>query len=500
MKRVKNPYDKVVSLSRETHLLISAMQILEWDQETYMPHDAADIRAQQLEYLTSLIHKKKTSSSFDKALSLAEKLDLDEEKKAALREWRKDFNKAKKLPISFEKAFSNLTSKAMTVWRKAKADNSFKTFRPYLEKIVHLCRKKADYLGYQAHPYDALLDLFEPDMTVSRIEPLFTRLQEKLTPLTKEITTRFIPNTQCLEGHFSIDGQKNLSLHLLHLMGLEKGFSRLDESAHPFCMGSHPTDIRLTTHIKTHSFTPNFFAVMHEAGHALYDRDLPLEQFGTPLAEAVSLGIHESQSRFWETIIGHSRPFWDYFYPILQKQFPGNFGSTPYETFYRAIHKVQPSLIRIFADEVTYSLHIILRFKIEKMLIEGSLKVKELPEVWNAKMKEYLGILPPNDAEGCLQDIHWSMGTFGYFPTYALGNLYAASFFAAFTKQHPEWKEKVAGGHLHFIVEWLKNGIHRYGRRFSPEQLLHRVTHTHLSEEPYIHYLTEKYQRFFNRD
>lgn len=290
------------------------------------------------------------------------------------------------------------------------------------------------------------------------------------------------PNKQLKFGH-----------DILHAMGFDKKSSRLDESVHPFCCGLHPKDVRMTTRLESDSLMSNIFSVLHEGGHALYNQGLPESEFGSPLGEQISLGIDESQSRWWETLIGHSLPFWTHFYPRLQKLFPDNLGAVSLDDFYRAINRVHPSFIRVDADEVTYSLHIILRFELEKALIEGSLPVKEVPDAWNAKMKEYLGITPHTLSEGCLQDIHWSSGGIGYFPTYTLGNLYAAQFFTAFEKAHPRWKEQLAHGELGFIAAWLKENIHRHGREFTSTELVERVTKLPLSEAPFINYLTTKY-------
>jgi carboxypeptidase Taq len=283
---------------------------------------------------------------------------------------------------------------------------------------------------------------------------------------------------------------------LLAQLPLEGDFTRLDLSAHPFSLALHPHDSRITTRILPGNLMSNLFSVLHESGHALYEMDLPAEQFGTPLGEPVSLGIHESQSRWWETLIGHSRPFWTCYYPLVQDAFP-SLKKIPLEKFYHAINKVAPSFIRVEADEVTYCLHIIVRFEIELALVSGDLAVSDLPYAWNEKMKDLLGITPKNDREGCLQDIHWSLGDFGYFPTYALGNLFAAHFFTAFKKQHPDWEERVAAGDLVFIRDFLKTNIHSLGKQYSSDELAKRVAHKPLSETAYCQYLKNKYSEIY---
>jgi carboxypeptidase Taq len=280
-------------------------------------------------------------------------------------------------------------------------------------------------------------------------------------------------------------------------MGFSNLNSRLDLTVHPFCSGIHPTDVRMTTRVHPQLPMSNIFAVLHEGGHGLYEMHLDPQHFGTPLGSAASLGIHESQSRFWETLIGHSYSFWEHFFPLLKAEFPTQLATVSLADFYQAINCVKPNLIRIEADEVTYNLHIIIRFEIEKALIEGSLKVREVPEAWNEKMREYLGVSPDFAGEGCLQDIHWSFGGFGYFPTYTLGNLFAAQFFAAFEQAHPDWKQHVSQGRLDFIRNWLRDNIHRYGRQFPSTELCQKVTGKPLSVDPFIHYLKSKYHALY---
>jgi carboxypeptidase Taq len=278
---------------------------------------------------------------------------------------------------------------------------------------------------------------------------------------------------------------------------MDTAYTRLDLSSHPFSLALHPHDSRITTRIIPDKFMSNIFSILHEAGHSLYEMGLPIATWGTPLSDAVSLSIHESQSRWWETLIGRSFPFWKSFYPMLQKELPNHFKKVSLENFYRAINKFAPSFVRVEADEVTYCLHVILRFEIEKELVKGNLQVSDLPAAWNEKMKEYFGIVPPNDTLGCLQDIHWSLGDFGYFPTYALGNLFAAQFFRTFAKKFPDWTERVSQGELHFIREWLKMNIHRFGRMYNAEELVKKVTGKPLSETAYCSYLKKKYTEIY---
>jgi carboxypeptidase Taq len=500
-----SPYNKLHTLSKAISLMSSIESLLNWDLETHMPKEATELRSQQIELMDGFIHRQRTGNGFAKALSVLINLETGEvtdsnlspPQIAALREWRRDYLRAVKLPNAFVKQFSKATSAASHAWKSAKEHNDFKAFAPYFEKVVSLSRKKADILGFTEHPYDALLDLFEPEMKVSFLTPVFSKLKMSLTQLLKDISVNPPFPDDFLSRHCPYHKQLDFAHKILHQMGFHASVSRLDTSVHPFCTGMQPKDTRMTTKIHPADVMANIGAVLHEGGHGLYNMNLPVEQYGSPLGEQVSLGIDESQSRWWETLIGLSRAFWQHFFPLLQKEFPEQFSGVLLDDFYHAINSVKPSLIRIEADEVTYNLHVIVRFEIEKGLIEGTLKVKDLPDAWNSKMREYLGVCPEFDGQGCLQDIHWSLGYIGYFPTYTLGNLYSVQFFEAFEKAHPNWKEQVAQGSLDFIRDWLKENIHRHGRQFRPGELCQRVTGKPLSQEPYVDYLTRKYRGLY---
>ncbi|HSX10240.1 MAG TPA: carboxypeptidase M32 [Chlamydiales bacterium] len=491
-------------LSVEIHTLNSILGLLHWDQETYMPPGGISPRSHQISLLSTLIHEKKTSRKFKECLGkLANKSTwkpkvkgLSKPDLAMLREWEKDFARATKLPSSFVKTFAQVTSEASQIWSAAKKDNNFKIFAPFLEKIIGLCRQKAEILGFEDHPYDALLETYEPCMTTRKVGAIFDPLQKELRQLLKKIKSSPQIDNRFLQKKVDEAKQTEMSGLILSHLPIDMAFTRLDLSAHPFSMALHPHDSRITTRILPRGFMSNIFSVLHESGHSMYEMGLPLKTWGTPLSEAVSLSIHESQSRWWETLIGRSLPYWRHTYPLLQKILPA-LKKVPLDRFYRAINKVTPSLIRVEADEVTYCLHVIIRFEIEKQLISGTLNVSDLPDAWNAKMEEYLGITPPNDAQGCLQDIHWSLGDFGYFPTYALGNLFAAQFFTAFAKEYPDWEDEVGKGNLGFIREWLKENIHQWGRMYNSEELAKRVTGKPLSEAAYCAYLKKKYSALY---
>lgn len=498
-KNAQTEYNKLFDLSRQARILEGISAHLGWDSETYLPDGAHGIRAEQRELLAKQIHKQRTAPTYHKQLQkvAAAKQGLNPRQRAALREWERDYQHATCLPNSFVSQFSKLTSQAAIVWREARAQNNFSAFAPWLQKIVDACRKKADFIGYKNHPYDALLDLYEPYLTSAEVTELFGSIKPSIEKLVHDIGKAKQVEDRIFSGKFSEVNQLALSNEVLNAVGYDRSRGRLDLSAHPFSNAAHPSDSRITTHVHTDDLLSCLLAVLHEFGHALYELNLPQEDYGSPLCDTISHGIHESQSRFWETRIGLSKPFWTYALPLLQKHFPKVFDRVTPLQLYRAANKVKPSLIRIEADEVTYTLHIILRYELELQLIEGSLKIKDLPEAWNAKMKASLGVTPKSNAEGCLQDIHWSMGSFGYFPSYSLGNIYAAHFFPTFAKQHPHWEEAVAKGDFAFISDWLRDNIHCYGRQYSGKELLKKITGTAVSPQAYIAYLNGKYRDIY---
>jgi carboxypeptidase Taq len=504
MKPAEQDFQKIVELSKHARILQGIVSILDWDQETYMPPGSTGIRSEQLETMAGIIHREKTSRKFATALSKLidiptgklKSKNLTPQQMASAREWRRDYLHDTALTSKFVEEFAKVTSQAVIAWRTAKKENAFQQFAPYLDRIVQLCRKKTDLLGYQKHPYDALLDQYEPDITTQEVSALFSKLRSQLTPLIKKMAPQPVED-RFLFGQWDQAKQMIFSHKLLDAMGYDQHKGRVDFSAHPFSSSSHPTDSRITTRIHPESLMSNIFAILHEGGHALYEMGLPQNHYGTPLGEARSLGVHESQSRWWETRIGLSKPFWQYFFPLLKETFKGQLDQITLDTFYRAINKVEPSFIRIEADEVTYPLHIILRFELEKGLIEGSLNVRDIPDAWNTKMEEYLGIIPSTNAEGCLQDIHWSMGALGYFPTYTLGNLYAAHLFEAFVKDHADWEKQVAAGRLEFIKLWLHDQVYQYGRFYTTQELLKKATGKAFSAEAYLQYLKKKYAALY---
>jgi carboxypeptidase Taq len=498
MARSQDPFSKLHKRSLRIAKLQSIRALLEWDLETYLPKAAGGFRSDQLELLAEEIHKELTSNSYKKALNNF--IDIETGKiqgdypphlQKAAKEYRKNYLQEMKLPTSFVKKFTKTTSTALPAWDQAKKTNNFSLFAPHLEKIVLLCKKKADLLGYKEHPYDALLDLYEPDLTVKTLTPLFNELKTALTSLLAQIKQKPLPSP--LTGHFPKEAQDKLSSYILEKMGFSKETSRLDLSSHPFCTGIHPLDIRMTTRIDPSCPLSSLYSVLHEGGHGLYHQNLPIEHYGTPLCDAISYGIDESQSRLWETIIGKSRAFCHFIHPTLQQLFPEALSHLSTEELYKKVNRVIPSEIRVESDEVTYSLHIILRFEIEKELIEGTLSVKDIPEVWNEKMQTYLGITPSYASKGCLQDVHWAMGGIGYFPSYTLGNLLAAQLFSTIKKAFPDWDKKVQQGEFSFLSTWLKEKIHCHGKLYTASEVIQQVTGKPLGVKDYITYLTEKH-------
>ena len=399
-----------------------------------------------------------------------------------------------KLDAEFVKMFSALASQSIPLWAYAKENQNFAVFAPQLEQFIAISRQKAELLGYEKHPYDALLDEHEPGMTTEKLDQLFSTIKQPLIDLVKKSRTQN-PSKEIFLGDFDPGKQIAFCNEVLKTMGLNMDRARLDRTHHPFTLGMHPQDVRLTTNNNPHDMRSVLSSTIHEGGHGLYHQGLPIEQFNTPLGQDVSTGIHESQSRIWQTCIGLSKPFWQYFFPKLQTSFPEPFQDISFEEFYTAMVEVSPSLIRVEADELTYTLHIILRYELEKELIEGALAVQNIPMRWQAKMQEYLGVEPEHDGEGCLQDIHWALGYFGYFPTYALGNMYAAQLFHSFIQEHPNWEERVRKGDMHFIRDYLKENVHQHGRRYSPEELVERATGEKLNAQYYIDYLKQKYEK-----
>ena len=485
--------------------LASASTVLQWDQEVYMPENGADARSMALSQISDLVHKKFVDLDGDGLLSTLKKR-LDQKKitgknAVIVRETWRSFERERKLPQAFVRELSEVASKAHHVWVKARRENNFKLFLPWLKRIVSLKRREAEFVGYLDSPYDALIDAYEPGLTTRDAAIVLNDLKDFLVPFLKELKrSRVRADHTRILGTFPLDKQRSFNRFVSEKMGFNYASGRIDESTHPFTTAFHTSDVRITTRCKENDIFYALASTIHETGHALYEQGLPSEHFGTPLGEAISFSIHESQSRLWENTIGKSRPFWKYFYPKLQKEFPKPFRRIPLDDFMRSINEVKPSLIRTEADEVTYNLHIILRFEIEREMIEGTISLEDLPKIWKAKMKEYIGIDVPSDDVGVLQDVHWSGGNIGFFPTYALGNLYAAQFHAAMKRDVPDLDAQIAAGHLPVPREWLRKQIHLHGKTYTSADIVKKVTGEYPTSRYFIDYLKAKYGKLYQRD
>ncbi len=507
-----NPLSFLTSLQSkltEIQHLRDAAAVLSWDQETYMPAGGGQARAEQIATLQTLAHDKFISTETEELLTawideptgqIRKDLqsELDHTTKALLRETWRDFSRAKKLPSLFVHRLQRECSLAQQVWAEARKNNDFKSFLPNLRTLLALKIEEAQYLGYEQSPYDPLLDNYEPGATTAQLTPLFSTLRKRMVFLLQQVlNSSHKPNEALLTQAFETEKQLEFGRMVLVKMGYQFERGRLDLSAHPFTTSFHPTDVRVTTRVFEHDLSSCLFSCLHEGGHGLYEQGLLPKYYGTPLAEPVSLGIHESQSRLWENCVGRSRPFWQHFYPLLQKTFARQLMGIPFDDFYPAINMVKPSLIRVEADELTYNLHIMVRFEIELALIEGQLQVEDLPTAWNEKMQDYLGTQPERDAEGVLQDVHWSMGAFGYFPTYTLGNLYASMFYEQALQEISGLEESIAQGSLLPLRDWLNQNIHQYARQFTSKEIIQRVTGHPLSSEPFLNYLERKFGELY---
>lgn len=481
--------------------LQSAAAVLSWDQETYMPRGGASARADTLAMLQGAAHERFVSPAMDDLLARWMDVETgaifdpepDPAARALLREVFRDYRRARRLPTAFVELLEKTCALAQEAWVAAREAGQFARFLPSLEQIVALKREEASLLGYQDSPYDPLLDAFEPGMTTARVTALFADLKTRISPLLRRVQDSTARINALPSGPYEPEQQIRFGRLALTAMGYDFERGRLDRSAHPFTTGFHPTDVRVTTRVASNDLTTCLFSCLHEGGHGLYDQGLDPAHWGTPLGEAVSLGLHESQSRLWENCVGRSMEFWRHFYPLLKEAFPDALAPVSLDAFHVAINTVRPSLIRTEADELTYNIHIILRFELEQALIGGTLLPRNLPEAWNAAMREALGVVPAHDAEGVLQDIHWAHGAFGYFPTYTLGNLYAAQFWRQAQRDIPDLPTLIEGGRFEPLANWLRDRIHRWGRTFTCEELLVRVTGEGLNPDHFLDYLEEKY-------
>jgi len=490
-------YANLVERSQRIALLGSSAGVLHWDMETYMPSGGAPHRARQVSLISGMTHEMFTAPEMGEWLSTVERSPLvaDRESDAAVnvRELRREYDRSVKVPKALVEELSRVTALAHNVWREARRRSDFQAFQPTLERIVELKREQADAIGTGPTRYDALLDGYEPGMTVAEMRRVFDALTAELSPFVERIVASGrTPDRTILRRDYPAEGQAVLGRIVAENIGFDLTSGRIDTSAHPFTISFGPGDTRLTTRYAVHDVGSSLFSVLHEGGHGMYDQGLEPEHYGTPRGEPVSLGIHESQSRMWENFVGRSRSFWEYALPIARGIFPGALSGVSMDAIYWAVNDVRPSFIRVEADEATYNLHVLLRFDLEQRIIGGDLATTDIPAAWNERFAQLLHTTPPDDARGCLQDVHWSGGSFGYFPTYTLGNLYAAQFFAQAQQDLGDLDGMLRRGQFRPLLDWLREKIHRQGMRYRAGDLVRRVTGRPLDHRPLMEHLRTK--------
>jgi carboxypeptidase Taq len=496
-------YQQFRELVGEVFDLDAVGAILEWDQQTCMPSGGAQVRAMQIATINRLWHEKLSGDEFYAALKAAKEetasLDPDSDEVRVVRHMEREVDRWRKVPSEWVSEFKRMTALAHQSWEEARANDDFAHFQPHLEEIVKLRRDYSDFFAPHDHPYDPLLDYFEPGMKTSEVKAVFDELRPRQVELVREIAERGAPvDDAVLHQGYDESRQWDFGIEVARTIGYDFECGRQDKAAHPFTTSFGIGDVRITTRFDPKYLGTALFGTIHEAGHAMYDQGVSPSLDRTDLITGASYGVHESQSRMMENLIGRSRSFWVGFYPRLQEYFPSQLGEVDLESFYRAINKVEPSLIRVEADEATYNLHIMLRFEIELGLLENKLSVADLPEVWNSKMEEYLGLAPPNDADGVLQDVHWSSGYIGYFATYSLGNLMASQIWDKMEEDIPDLTNQIERAQFTELLSWLRENVHQHGAKFEPLELLQRITGNTLSVEPYLHYLSTKFGDIYN--
>jgi carboxypeptidase Taq len=489
------PYRKLLKRCRQIALISTTTEALAWDLETGMPSKALDFRAEQLTHLSGLKHRLFTATSVGEWIAACEQQGFspDSDEAANVREWRRLYNRATKIPASLVEKFERTRTHARAVWREARQRSEFKRFKPYLKKLVDLNRRRADCWGFTDSPYDALLGEFEPGARSTEIRALFADLRPALGGILPSAMERSAAQpADLVAGDYPVAAQQAFNREVAEAIGFDFDAGRVDTTTHPFCTTLGPADCRLTTRYDERDFTQSLYGILHEAGHGLYEQGLAPEYFGTPLGTAASLGIHESQSRLWENHIGRHPAFWDYWFPRACAHFPDLKRFSPAQVS-AAVNRVSPSFIRVEADQVTYDLHIILRFEVESRLIEGNLAVEDVPTFWNEEFERMLGLKVARDSDGCLQDIHWSLGDMGYFPTYTLGNLNAAQLMHRAKQDHPGLETEIAQGQYATLLTWLRQKVHLPGHRFSPPELIERATGEPTQSRFHLDYLRQKF-------
>ncbi len=487
----------------EVYDISHASALLGWDQQTYMPAGGAEDRGYQLATLAKIEHQLWTSEETGRLLEDLEKdtlptlaPDSDDARLIVLA--RDLYNKRTRVPAAWIGEFTRLTTEAQQTWMKARQNSDFSSFQPALERIVEMNREYAQFFAPYQHVYDPLLDMFEHGMTTAEVQAIFKQVRAEQVQLLKEIAARPQVDDSFLHIPYPEKAQWDFGVEVITAFGFDWQRGRQDKSAHPFTNNSSIDDVRITTRFEPDSGMSALFSTMHEGGHAMYEQGIDPSLRRSPLAGGTTMAIHESQSRLWENLVGRSLPFWKHFFPRIQQAFPAQLGNVDLMRFYRGINRVEPSLIRVEADEATYNMHIMLRMELEIAMMEGTLAVKDLPEAWNARMQEYLGVTPPTDALGVLQDIHWSGGMMGYFPTYALGNLVSAQLWEQIHKDLPDLDAQMEQGKFNDLLGWLREKIHRHGSKFTAQELVQRATGSKITPEPYLRYLRQKYSQIYS--
>jgi carboxypeptidase Taq len=494
--------DELYGNVREISILRSCASLLDWDERTYMPRNASEHRGNQMALLAGIAHERFVSPRIGELigniLSDGIKISDDTPDAANVRELKRSYDKMVKVPKSLVEDLSRTITLSQGAWQEARSKSDFESFRPWMEKVVELKRRVTEIVGYDKVPYNALLDDYEPGATIQSITDVFAGLRGELVELLAKIKdSGRLPNHEITTRDYPVERQEQFGKEAAAAIGFDFSSGRLDVTIHPFCTGIGPDDCRITTRYAKNHFPQAFFGILHESGHGLYEQGLPKEHYGTPCGDSVSLGIHESQSRMWENMVGRSRSFWQYFFPRAKALFPESLKDVTLDQFHFAVNDVRPSFIRVEADEATYNLHILLRFELENAFFNGDLKVKDLPGAWNEKFRKYFGIAPKGDTEGCLQDVHWSAGLIGYFPTYTLGNLYAAQFFAKAKSDLGNLDQSFANGDFKRLLGWLRENIHIHGQRYLAGDLVKRVTGEALSHRPLMDYLNDKFKTLY---
>lgn len=497
--------EKLEALKKRLRMIYcvrEASSVLSWDQETGMPAGAGEARSAQMSALSELSHDMLVAEETGRMIEEAagEVADEASEDGHLVRRARREFQRETKLPSDLVAEHAAATSRAQMCWTRAKRTKDFALFEPELTKILDLTRRIADCYGYDEHPYDALLETYEPGLRTARLKPLFEAMRPKLVDLVQRIGERPKIDDAILRKHFPVPQQKEFIHRLAREVGYDFDHGRIDVAEHPFCISFSSLDVRITNAYDERFIGRSVFGCLHETGHALYEQGSPAEYLHGPLEGGCSMGIHESQSRLWENVVGRSRPYWNHYFPQLAQVFPEQLKGHGAEEFHRAINRVEPTFIRVESDEVTYNLHIMLRFELELAMLEGKLQPKDVPAAWNAAMKDYLGLTPPDDGMGCLQDVHWSIGLFGYFPTYTLGNLLAAQMWESIQRDVPGVDEQIGQGRFDGILGWLRQKVHRWGARLMPEELIREATGRDLEAEPFLRYLEGRFGGLYGLD